>query len=148
MKVVLLKSVKNVGQAGDVKNVADGFARNFLIPQGLAEIATGAAVAKANKMKQQKETKNQEELERAQKIAEKIDGKEVIIKQKTQGEKLFGSVDKRAITEQLEKQGIAIDESNIELKNPIKEVGEHNVKVVLNHAIEAEIKVIIEPEQS
>lgn len=146
MRVVLLQTVKNIGKAGEVKNVADGFARNFLIPQGLAEAATQGAVVKAEKLKEENEIKNQQELEEIQKIAEKIDGKEIIIRQKSQNGKLFGSVDQKSILQELIKQEMEVGSADIELQNPIKEVGEYPVKIKFNHGIEAEIKLIVEPE--
>lgn len=144
----MLKSVKNVGQAGDVKNVAGGFARNFLIPQGLAEIATENSIAKAKKLKSEQEIKNQKELENIQKIAGRIDGMELLIKQKANEDKLFGSVDPKIISEEFKKQGIIIKPEAICLKNPIKETGEYPITIKLNHGIEVEIKAIVEPENS
>jgi large subunit ribosomal protein L9 len=148
MKIVLLKSVKNVGGAGEVKNVNDGFARNFLIPQGLAEIATEDAMKKAERLKEDQEEKNRQELENAQKIAESVDGLEIVINQKTHEGKLFGSVDRKTISEKLKQQGVLVDESSVLLEKPIKETGEFQVKISLNQGIEAEIKVIVEEEKS
>lgn len=147
MKVVLLKNVAKVGKAGEIKTVADGFARNFLIPQGLAEVASDSAVKKASLMAENLKIKTQKELEEFQKIAEKLDRKEVVIKAKAQKGKLFGSINPQQIIDKLKEEKISIKESNLVIKNPIKELGEHAVKVNLSHGIEAEIKVIVEEEQ-
>ena len=146
MKVVLNQNVENVGKAGEVKEVADGFARNFLISNGLAEPATKENMSKANILLRQSKKQEKNELELTQGTAEGIDGKEIIIKAKAEGDKLFGSVDKAKIAEMLKEDGAQISEASIELDQPIKEIGEYPVKVNFSHGIEASIKVIIEKE--
>ena len=142
----MLKDVENVGKAGEQKDVADGFARNFLLPNGLAEQANEANIAKAGKLAAEREKEKAEELKAAQKNAEKIDGEELVFKVKTEGEKLFGSIDKKNIIEKLSELGIKTRDISIELKKPIKELGEFPTKVQFAHGIEAEIKVIVEKE--
>ncbi len=146
MKVVLNQNVENVGRAGETKEVADGFARNFLISNGLAEPATKENILKAEALMKQSGKQEKEELKSIQKTAEKIDGKEIIIKVKTDGDKLFGSVDKSKIVEKLKEDGTEISEASIDLGQPIKEIGEYPVKINFKHGIEIGIKVIIEKE--
>lgn len=146
MKVVLKQNVENVGNAGEVKDVADGFARNFLISNKLAEPATKNNVSKAADLIEQRKEQEKENLKSIQRTAKKIDGKEIIIKVKTEGNKLFGSVSKSKIVEKMKEDGTEISESSIELTQPIKEIGEYPVKVNFNHGIEVGIKVIIEKE--
>lgn len=146
MKVVLKQKVENVGGTGEVKNVADGFAQNFLIPNGLAEPATQKNISKAKDTLQQKEKEQSDELKQAQKMAQKIDGEEFLIKAKAKEEKLFGSIDAGMIAEKLKESDIKIEESSVELKEPIKEIGEYQIKINFNHGIEATIKVVVEKE--
>ena len=146
MKVVLNQDVENVGRAGETKEVADGFARNFLISNSLAEPATKENILKAKELLRQGEKQEKNELKSTQKTAEKIDGKEIVIKVKAEENKLFGSVDKAVIVEKLKEDGIEISESSIELDQPIREIGEYPINVSFNHGIEIGIKVIIEKE--
>lgn len=146
MKVVLKQNVENIGSAGEVKDVADGFARNFLIPNGLAEPATKDNISRAANLMRQDKKRGKEELKSVQETAKKIDGKEIIIKVKTEGSKLFGSVDKSKIVEKLKEDSVEISESSIELDQPIKEIGEYPIKVNFNHGIEVGMKVIVEKE--
>ena len=146
MKVVLKQKVENVGETGEVKDVADGFARNFLIPNGLAEPATKENILKAEDSKKQQEKEQSDELKQTQGLAQKIDGEEFLIKAKAKEGKLFGSVDASVIAEKLKESDIKIEESSIELKEPIKEVGEYQIKINFNHGIEATVKIVVEKE--
>ncbi|MDA3815211.1 MAG: 50S ribosomal protein L9 [Patescibacteria group bacterium] len=144
MKIVLQKEVKGVGEPGDIKEVANGFAQNFLIPNGLAIPATEDAIKQAEKIATEQEDQMQRELETAQEIASKLDGKEITLKEKAEDGKLFGSISAETITNKLAEENIKINKNNIELADSIKEVGEHQVKIKLDHGLEAELKVVIE----
>lgn len=144
MKVVFIRNVVNVGKAGDIKEVSDGFARNFLIPQGLAEQATPMALQNAVTKAKERDLQTQRELENAQKTAEQLEGREIVISSKAQNGKLFGSISAQNIASKLKEDGIAVQEGDIVVEKPIKEVGEHMIKLRLRHGIEAEIKVIVE----
>ncbi|MEA2006895.1 MAG: 50S ribosomal protein L9 [Patescibacteria group bacterium] len=146
MKVVIKQKVENVGGAGEVKDVADGFARNFLIPNGLAEPATQKNVSRAEESVQQKEKEQSDELKQIQNLAQKIDGEEFLIKAKAKEGKLFGSVDVGLIVEKLKESDVTVEESSVELKEPIKEVGEYQIKINFNHGIEATVKMVVEKE--
>jgi len=144
MKVILLKDVKNLGKKGEVKKVADGYGRNFLIPQKLAVLATAEEI---NKLNQQKEIENrqaEEELAHFQALAGEIDGLELEITAKTSKEgKLFGALEASQITQALAQRGFKVDKKQIKLENPIKETGEYEVTIEFPHNLEAKIKVIV-----
>ena len=146
MKVVLTKDVENVGKAGQQKEVADGFAQNFLLPNGLAQKATLENVAKAEQLQEKMQQDQAEELEEVQKAAAKAEGQELVFQVKTEGEKLFGSIDKKNILEKISELKIATEGVSVELPKPLKELGEFPVKLLFAHGIEAKIKVIIEKE--
>lgn len=147
MKVVLIKNVDKIGKAGDIKDVADGFARNFLIPNQLAKPATEGAQAEAQKIAQERAAQEEKKLQQMQEVASQLDGREIIIKAKAKEGKLFGAIKPADVVRELSDQKIELDENNIKIKQPIKEVGEHSLKVELDHGLEAEIKVIVEAEE-
>jgi len=146
MKIILLENVKNLGKAGDIKEVSNGYARNFLLPGKLAELATPETLKKSEKLKKQGIQKEKEELKNNQELAAVIDGREIVIKSKEKDGKLFGSVGVKEIIKELKNQEIEIKEESIILDAPIKETGEKNVLIKLDHGIEAAIKVIVEGE--
>lgn len=147
MKVILLREVQNVGKAGDVMQVADGFARNFLIPRRLADPATEKALK--NLARKQAEIQGQLAKEKAgfEAIAEKLRTIELRFTLKV-GEKgqTFGSTTTQDIADELAKQGIKVERDWIELEQGIKATGEHAVKIRLPYQIAAEIKVLVEAE--
>lgn len=147
MKVILLKDVESIGKEGEIKNVADGFARNFLLPGQLAIPATKSNIEESQNNIDQLKSQKEISLKDSQDIATKIDGEELVIKVKADGESLFGSVDKEIIAKQLKSSGVKINKSSIDLQKPIKEIGEYQIKINLNHGIEATIKVIVEKEE-
>lgn len=147
MKVVLLKDVEKLGREGEIKEVAEGYARNFLIPQNLAKIATDQAIQEVEAAKTKKVKIDQLQLEETQKIAEQLDGRELYIKVKEKDGTLFGSVNEKTISKALADDSMKIQASNIKLEEPIKEVGDYDVKVELDHGLEANIKVILVPEE-
>lgn len=146
MKVVLIKNVDKLGKAGDIKNVADGFASNFLIPNQLAKPATENVIAETEKNAKERILQEKFLLQKTQEVASQIDGKELIIKAKAKEGKLFGSITPAMIAEKLKEEKIEIGENNIKIKKPIREIGEHSVKVELEHGLEGEMKVIVEEE--
>lgn len=149
MKLVLLKDVKGIGKSGDVKNVADGYARNFLIPNKLAKMATKGNVEQANKAAEEERKAKEAQLAEMKKAVVAIDGKTFTIAAKTQesSEKLFGSIDKKQIAEKLEKENYQVTGADVELKRPIKQLGEYPVKISFSGGIFATIKVVIEKEK-
>lgn len=146
MKVILIQDIKNLGKTGDIKEVTDGYARNFLLPKKLAEIATPEATKKVEKIKEVQIEREKEDLEKNQKLATELEGREILIRAKEKNGKLFGSVGAKEIAKELAKIGFEIGEKMIEIKEPIKELGEKDVTVKLEHNIEACIKLVIQGE--
>ena len=148
MKVVLLEDVEKLGKKFEVKEVSDGYARNYLIPKGLAKPATKEVLEWVKIQKEIKEKRAEQELKKVQAMATKVDGQEVVIPVKVGEEgQLYESVGAQKIWEELKKLGFGLKKSQIELEKPIKELGEFPVKVKFDHNLEAEIKVIVVEEE-
>ncbi|PJA87351.1 MAG: 50S ribosomal protein L9 [Candidatus Moranbacteria bacterium CG_4_9_14_3_um_filter_40_7] len=146
MKVILLKDVKNLGKKGESKNVANGFARNFLFPQAMAELATDAALRKSH-LAMKKEAQSQEEaLKKIQELAENLAGSEIVIQAKDKKGKLFGAVSRKKIAAELEKRGIIVEEKAILADKALKETGDYEIKVELGHGLETVFNLKIESE--
>ncbi len=141
MKVILLKDIPKVGQKYEIKEVKNGYARNFLLPKKLAKPATKEAVEWVKMQKEIQVEKKEEELKAFQEIATKIDGQEIEIAVKV-GDKdqLFEKITAEKIAKKI---GHNIKAEQIELNEPIEELGEFPVKVKLDHDLEAEINLIV-----
>ena len=149
MKVVLLDNVKKIGMKGDVANVADGFALNFLFPQKLAEKATGQATKRAEAVRAERIAHKKEIMEDAKKYAEKVAKTTLLFKRKVaeDGEKLFGGVSEKDIVEALEKEAkISIDKKQVKLAHHLKILGGHEVDIHLAEDMNVKISVQIEAE--
>ncbi|HHX24431.1 MAG: 50S ribosomal protein L9 [Tepidanaerobacteraceae bacterium] len=145
MKVILLEDVKKIGKKGDLVNVADGYARNYLFPRNLAKEATSGSIKQLKQEKKAMENKKKKELELAKEVAEKISKSSVTVKAKSgdQG-KLFGSITSKDIANELKKQhNIDVDRRKIELSEPIKTLGNYKVNIKLAPEVEAELTVKI-----
>lgn len=145
MKVILLQEVKKLGKKGDILEVKDGYARNSLIPQGLAMEATNTAINQRNlKVKADKRRKD-EELAKAQEVAAKLNDKKVVIEVKVgESGKLFGSVTSKEVAEQVKKQlGYEIDRKKINLSDPIRALGTYNVSIRIHPKVTATIIVLL-----
>ena len=145
MRVLLTKDVENVGHAGDVKEVADGYGRNFLLPRKLAIAAGRGAEAEAKRLRDaavKRETKDRNE---AQAVADEIDNKTVVVRLKVGAEdKAFGSITNQDIAAALKAQHrVEIDRHKIDLKEPIKTLGEHQVPLKLHRDVGAHVNVIV-----
>lgn len=145
MKVILLTNVKTLGKEGEVVNVSDGHARNFLFPQNLAVSAT----AEELKLREAKEKavikKTSKAVEADGKLAARLDGAEVVVEEKiNEVGILYAAVTKKTIAKALKKMGFAVDEDFIKLKAPIKEPCEIDVKIEFAHGFESEIHVVVE----
>jgi large subunit ribosomal protein L9 len=148
MKVVLLKDVAEVGKKYDIKEVKNGYARNFLIQKGLAKSATPEAVVWVKAQKEMAEKKSEDDLKKIQELASSMDGQEVLVPVKVGEEnQLFESISGQKIAEKLKESGFEIKKTQIILDKPIKELGEYPVKIKFDHNLEAEITVIISPEE-
>lgn len=143
MKVILLQDVKGQGKQGDVINVSEGYARNYLFPKKLAIEATEQSLKVLKEKKQAEEKRKQHELAEAQKLANALSGLKVVIKARSGSEgKLFGSVTNKEIADELKKQhGIDIDRKKIVLAEAIKSVGNYTVTVKVYPEVTATLTV-------
>ena len=145
MKVIFLGDVRNVGKKYEIKEVSDGYARNFLLPNRLAEPATDAAIKRVESMKAEHEREDRELIERLQAIAAKIANTKLQFTVKTDASgAVFGSVNKESILKALrEHKIVGAERIDIDLKYPIKEVGEHTVGIDLKKGVTTKLGVIV-----
>jgi len=143
MRIILLKDLKNLGKTGDIKDVAEGYAINYLIPQGIALKATDLNVKKAEEEKERNKMAVEEKINQFMEKAKSIEGKTYKISAKAKGKKLFGSIGKKEIAEKL---GFGISEDMIELDGNIKETGQKNININFGNNIKAAINLKIEGE--
>lgn len=147
MKVILIKDVQNLGHTGDIKEVSGGYAKNFLIPGGYAKVATDSLVKKADELRAEREKERAVEFEKAKEVVAKIQGQSVTIKAKADpSKKLYAAVRPEEITEALKAKGYEIDKSAVVIAEPIKELGDFEVTLNLEHGLEANIGVTVEAE--
>lgn len=148
MKIILLQAVAALGRTGDIKDVSDGYARNFLLPQKLAEPATDAAIALLAAKKAQGEQEKSEEEKKYRAAAEKLKTLTLALTVKTGGAgKTFGSVNAAKIQDALRKQGILVEKNWILLASPIKATGGHALDIKFPHGIMGKVQLMIEAEQ-
>lgn len=144
MKVILLQDVKKQGKKDQIIDVSDGYARNFLIKNGLAVPVTTTStkiLAKELDTRKQEEELN---IAKCQKIADELKNKEIIIKVKTGAQdKVFGNVSSKQINEELKRLGYDIDKRKIKIDNPIDTLGTHNVNIELHKKVTGQIKVTL-----
>ena len=147
MKVILTSDVETIGKSGELKDVADGYARNFLIPRKLAVPASGGAYRAWQHDVANREEKRVREREEAGVQAARITSTTLTMGVKVgEGGKLFGSVTAKDIAEALARRGIAVDRHKIELEDPLKQLGTYKVAVRIHPALEpAEVTVLVEP---
>ena len=146
MQVILKKDVQNIGEAGDLVNVKDGYARNFLIPKNFAEVATEGALKNREqniaRIKAKQEKLHQEALDKAAQI-EKLGQIELTAKAGESG-KLFGTITTKKLCEELKEQaGIEVDRKTVSLNAPINKVGEFTMLIKLTSKVKTELKVVI-----
>jgi large subunit ribosomal protein L9 len=142
MQVVLLERVAKLGQMGEVVQVRDGYARNFLLPQGKALRATPSNLERFESERAQLEARNLELKGEAEKVARRLDGQAfVVIRSASDGGALYGSVTTRDIADAATEGGFTLDRRQVVLDHPIKELGLHKVQVVLHPEVEATISV-------
>ncbi len=141
MEVIFIKDLRNQGKKGQIKNVKDGYAENFLIKNGYAVIKNKENLAKLNHELKKKEELDQENKKAAEELKKKLDKETIEFKVKTgEGDKVFGSISIKQIKEELEKKGYKIEKSMIE-HTTISSLGFHNVDINLYANIKATIKV-------
>jgi large subunit ribosomal protein L9 len=144
LKVVFRSDVRGIAQAGDVKNVSAGYARNFLFPRKLAFQASEGALRQWETERQGTLAKAARRREGSQTLAQKIEALACTITAKASTEgRLFGSVSRQEIKESLAKEGIALDRRSIELAEPLKQVGPATVPIHLGNGVVAQLKVTV-----
>jgi large subunit ribosomal protein L9 len=144
MEVILLERVAKLGQMGEVVRVKDGFARNFLLKRGKALRATDANRAKYDGMKSELEANNIKAKGEASKVAEKINGRDIIIiRQASETGQLFGSVSVRDIVDGLAADGITVSRPQVWLDSPIKVIGQQKVTIAVHPEVETSITVTV-----
>ena len=148
MKVILTEDVKSLGKKGEIVNVSDGYARNFILPKKMGVEATGKNLNDLKLQKNNEKKVAQEQLDSAKTLAEKIgQGKVELAIKVGEGGKVFGSVSSKEIAAAVKEQmGLDVDKKKIQLKETIKSLGTHNVPVKLHPEVTAELKVIVKEE--
>ncbi len=144
MKVVFLKDLPGTGKKGEIKDVADGFARNFLLKQNLAKQATAVSLVELKVQEEKLKRQMEKELKENQEIASKVDGVEIEIKSKASGAgKLYSAISAEKIAQAVKKHlGLNLKTEQIVIRSPLKEVGEQKVLIRFSHGLEAELRVI------
>lgn len=148
MEIILRQDTDDLGLEGDIIKVADGYARNYLIPKGIAFEATTQNVKAIELRRKKIEVRKLKAKGDAEKLKEKISGMLVSLTQKAGEEgKLYGSVTSMDVASELEKQGVVIDRRKIVLDKPIKSLGEFEVPIKLYPKVTGSIKVVVSPEE-
>jgi large subunit ribosomal protein L9 len=146
MRVILQKDVKDIGKVGELVNVSQGFARNFLFPRKLAIEATEKRVKEWDHLKRVAEAKKTKAMTERKALISKIEGVTVLFKMPAgaDSDKLFGSVTTSDISRELESQGFSVDRRDIHLEEPIKVLGQHKAVVRYGEGLEANIKISVD----
>jgi large subunit ribosomal protein L9 len=147
MKVILRRDVKGLGHEGDMKEVKDGYARNFLLPSGAAMVADRGAIANWERHRDKREERERNVRSDAEAAAERLRGLtlEVPVKAGERG-RLFGAVTSHQIADLIHREGIELDRHALHLREPIKTLGEHRIDVRLMPGVEATVTVNVVPE--
>lgn len=148
MKVLLTQTVKNVGKPGDIKEVADGYARNYLIPRGLAAVATMAAVKQAESQRAAEQRREARNVAENQKLASTLGETSVVLRARAGAQgRMYGAITAADIATAIElKLGQSIDRHRIEMEGPIRTLGEHKVPVRIARDLIPEVTVTVESE--
>src|SRR6185369_3201677 len=146
MKVILLSDVKGLGKAGETKEVKNGFGFNYLLPEGLADLATPGILKQAQRFIAKRKEEASTNLEAVKSKANAVKGKTVTIKTKAENGKLFGSVGQAEIAGALEAQGMKVDAKDILIEKSFKEVGTFPVEADFGHGVKASFDVVIAAE--
>lgn len=150
MKIILRESVEHLGESGEVVDVKDGYARNYLLPQGLAEVASEANVQRLEEEKRQAEERARRDYLEARRRASQLEGTILIFHERASDEgRLFGSVSAADIADRAEERAgldFELDRKLIVLETPIKEIGAYRIPIELHDEVEVEIQVRVERE--
>jgi large subunit ribosomal protein L9 len=147
MQVILKQDVEKIGRRGDIIDVSRGYVRNFLVPRGLAEMATPGKLEEVHREMEETEERDRRMAERASDIAATLNKSVITIEARTgEDERLFGSVTAANIASAIERaRDIRIDRRRVKLDEPIKSLGTHQVPVQVHGDVEASVKVIVVP---
>jgi len=144
MKVIILKTTKNFGNEGEVKEVADGHARNFLIPHGVVKAATEQEITRLEEDQKRQAKKAVKDLKKTQDMAGQIDGLEIEIFEKaSEAGTLYSALNEIKIAKALQEKGFDVNKKQIKVAEPIKELGEYEVSVAFEHGLETTIKLFV-----
>ena len=144
MQVILQSDVKGTGKKGQIVNVSDGFARNFLLKKGLAKVLNNESLSENKQQKEAYAFHKATELADAKALAQKLTGVQITLKTKCgENGKIFGSITSKEISEALTKHGFNIDKKKIELDNPIKGEGSYNISIRLYKGVMGKVKVSV-----
>ena len=146
MKVILQSDVKDLGKVGELVNVTNGYARNFLFPRKLAVVATEARESEWNHLKKVADIKKKKALTGRKEVVSRLQGLTLTfqLEASAETEKLFGSVTNSDISKKLETSGFQIDRRDIILEEAIRQLGQHKAKVKLGEGLEAELTIVVE----
>ena len=149
MKVILLKDVKGTGKKGEMKEVSDGYARNFLLPKKMAVVADNTAVKELDEKNKAKENKSQKEYEAAVELGKKMEELNIVIYSKAgDGGRLFGSITSKDVAEQVKKQhNIEVDKRKVQLDEPIRRLGSTVVEIKIHQKVVTKIRVDVKEKQ-
>ena len=142
MKIILKEDVHGLGRAGQVINVKDRYARNYLLPRGLALVADEKNLKALEYQKKKFEEETKKKIQDAESVRQRLTAFELTIKAKAgEDQKLFGSITAKDIAEALQKHGLSVDKKQINISEPIKRVGEHEVELKLHSNVSAKLKI-------
>ncbi len=148
MKVILKEDIEKLGNKGDIVNVADGYARNYLIPRGLALAVTRGNVRLIEEEKKRLQREREKEIRTAEELAEKLNALELeVYKKAGENDVLYGSVTASELAELLSAKGFDIDKKSIILEEPIKRLGVHYFEVRVHNEIKARVRVVVKKEE-
>lgn len=148
VQVILRRDVADLGLAGEMVNVRPGYARNYLIPRGIALEATEGNRRRFEEERRQVEQSAEREREAAQELAGELEGRAVsFVRRASEGGRLFGSVTAADIADELAKEGVSVDRRSIRLDDPIKDLGDHDVPVRIHMDVEPQLKVTVVAEE-
>ena len=148
MKVILIKNVTDLGRAGEIKQVSDGYARNYLLPNNLVRVATERAVGDLETKNKQHNKALENKVKRFKELAKKIDNIKIIVKAKADDKKtLFGSINAGKIAEELKNRNYEIDSKYIMLDQPIKQLGYYDVVINFGSGVTAKVGLTVTREE-
>lgn len=147
MEVILTKDVEHLGEAGEIHDVANGYGRNYLIPQGLARVATDGAIRQLREERKQAARKQAAKQEQAEELRRELESMQVVFSAKVgEDNRIFGTVTTQQVAVELNNRGFDIDRRDINLDEDIREVGAYTARVKLHENVEAELEIQVIPE--